>query len=518
MKGITGKLSAIIAAAALAMTGCSPTAATNDGPSRDTTDTTAPTAGAAISFSNTSESKTTVNWGAASDETTAQAEIKYKLVKANSAGTIDTIAEADAITGSDLAMDWIAGSTSCSLTALTTGASYYFAALAKDGSGNIVLYAPREVLVADYPAYLGRLAAEDGAANDLLGTSVAVSGDYAIVGARRKNGDTGAAYIYVRKGSTWVEQQKITASDATAGDFFGTAVGISGNYAIIGASGKKTTEGAAYIFGRSGTTWTEIAKLDRPASSKYFGNSVAISGDTVIVGNYQVKEAYAFVRSGAKWPLQQKLVPKDGTEIDSFGEAVAISGDTAIIGAGHFCNPGTTSKAAAYFFTRTGTVWTEQQKVADTDPTNNDCFGSAVSLSGDWAIIGAGGYDKPAENTGTAYIYERSGSVWSLRQQLKNPDDDDGDIFGNNVALSGKYAIISSPFASSNIGAAFIYSCTDMGWIMEKKIAGSTVSATPNYFGDTVAIDGPYVIVGNKNNKDIATDQGAAFSFKMYCD
>lgn len=521
MTSLKGKLCAIFAAATLTLMGCSPTAVSNDGATTNdglTADTKSPTAGSAIWFSNTSESKTTVSWGAATDETTAQADIKYKLVKAGSRDAIDTIAEVDAITGSDLAMDWTAAATSCSQTELTSGTTYSFAALAKDGSGNIVLYAPRDVLVADYPAYLGRLAAAGGAAGDLFGYSVAVSGDYAIVGARKKNGDTGAAYIYVRKGASWVEQQKITASDATTGDMFGTAVGISGNYAIVGASGKNTTEGAAYIFGRSGTTWTELAKLDRPASSKYFGNSVAISGDTVIVGNYQVKEAYAFARSGATWPLQQKLVPKDGTEISSFGEAVAISGDTVIIGAGHYCNTGTTSKAAAYFFTRTGTVWTEQQKIADPDPTNNDGFGSAVSLSGDWAIIGSGGYDKAKENTGTAYIYERSGSAWTLRQQLKNPDDAEGDLFGNNVALSGKHAVICSTYSGSYTGAVFFYTRSDMGWIMEKKIAGSAVSATPNFFGDTVAIDGPYVIVGNKGNKDTATEQGAAFGFKAYCD
>jgi len=173
-----------------------------------------------------------------------------------------------------------------------------------------------------------------------FGTSVAISGDYAIVGAYLSGyDDLGSSYVFVRNGETWTEQAKLTASDGTKRDFFGISVAISGDYAIVGAH--RDHSGSAYIFVRNGENWTEQAKLTASDAlgSDQFGISVAISGDYAIVGDHTYDGAgvnsgssYVFVRNGEIWTEQAKLTASDIAAGDLFGSSVSISGDYAIVG------------------------------------------------------------------------------------------------------------------------------------------------------------------------------------------
>ena len=221
-------------------------------------------------------------------------------------------------------------------------------------------------------SYQAKLLASDGQSGDYFGRSVALSsdGNTAIIGAYLdddKATDAGAAYIYVRSGTNWTYQTKLLASDGQASDYFGYSVAISGdgNTAIIGAYGdddKATNAGAAYIFTRSNTDWIQQTKLlaSNGQGGDYFGYSVAISrdGDTAIIGAYgdddkaiDAGSAYIFVRSGTNWSYQTKLLASDGQANDYFGYSVAISGDgnTAIIGAYADDDKGTDA-GSAYIF------------------------------------------------------------------------------------------------------------------------------------------------------------------------
>ena len=191
-----------------------------------------------------------------------------------------------------------------------------------------------------------KLTASDGAAADIFGFSVAISGDTAVVGAAlddvpgAANDDTasGSAYVFVRSAGAWSEQQKLTASDAAAGDLFGRSVAISGESVVVGAFNDDDTasdSGSAYVFQRSGTTWSQEAKLTASdaALSDFFGFSVAISGDTAVVGAHLDDDAggdsgsaYVFQRSAGVWSEQQKLTASDAALADEFGFSVAISG------------------------------------------------------------------------------------------------------------------------------------------------------------------------------------------------
>ena len=172
----------------------------------------------------------------------------------------------------------------------------------------------------------------------------------------------------------WAEQDHIFASDPAANDGLGSGAAIDGETAIVGASGDDSNRGAAYVFVRSGGTWSQQQKLTASdgAPEDQFGNSVAISGDTVIIGAFgddSVKgAAYIFTRSGTTWSQQQKLTASDGVADNRFGWSVVVNGDTAIAGATLHDNV----RGAAYVFTRSGTVWSQQQKLSASDASAFD--------------------------------------------------------------------------------------------------------------------------------------------------
>ena len=269
-----------------------------------------------------------------------------------------------------------------------------------------------------------KIQASDKQAGDKFGYSVSISGDgnTAIAGALFEEYG-GSAYIFTRSGTTWTQQAKIQASDRQASDFFGSSVSISsnGNTAIVGAMFEDTggsSAGAAYIFTRSGTTWTQQVKIqasDKQASDN-FGVSVAISddGNTAIVGAYtedtggtNAGAAYIFTRSGTTWTQQAKIQASDKATNDLFGYSVSISGDgnTAIAGA-LFEEYG----GSAYIFTRSGTTWTQQAKIQASDKQASDNFGWSVAISddGNTTIAGAYNEDTGGTDTGAAYIFEKS--------------------------------------------------------------------------------------------------------------
>jgi hypothetical protein len=230
-----------------------------------------------------------------------------------------------------------------------------------------------------------KLTAGDGAAYDAFGGSVAINGDTAIVGACYDdvgaNSDQGSAYVFVRSGTAWTQQAQLTAGDGAAGDHFGKSVAISGDTAIVGADdadvGANIDQGSAYVFVRSGTAWTQQAQLTAGdgAAGDLFGASVAISGDTAIVGAYDDDvgansdqgSAYVFVRSGTTWTQQAQLTAGDGAAGDAFGKSVAISGDTAIVGAGYDDVGANSDQGSAYVFVRSGTAWSQQAKLTAGD-------------------------------------------------------------------------------------------------------------------------------------------------------
>ena len=378
-----------------------------------------------------------------------------------------------------------------------------------------------------------KLLANDGASQDNLGFSVAISGDTAIVGAPRNSGGTGlqnrgAAYIYVRTGTTWTQQQKLTPSDGAANDQFGYSVAIWGNTAIVGrqntTTGVNRADGKVYVFTRTGTIWTETQTIVSSdlAQGDLFGNALAFENDTLVVGalnknsgnNFFQGAAYVFTRNGAggNFTQEAKLTASDGAASDFFGYSVAVSGDTAVIGSVQAPLSGI---GKAYVFVRNGSSWTQQQKLTASDGAAGDAFGFSVGVSGDYAIIGARLDDNgQIGDQGSAYIFARSGSVWTEQQKLLGVElTQRNDQFGYAVAIKGNTAVVGSPAheivsSIANHGAVYVFNREGTVWTRTQKLIHK--DPAPDALGQAVAFDGNSILAGAPSKNSA---RGAAYVF-----
>ncbi len=312
-----------------------------------------------------------------------------------------------------------------------------------------------------------RLTAADGSDRDWFGVRVALEGDTAVIPAdaddSEVNGvDSGSVYVFTRSGTTWTQQAKLTASDGAAVDLFGYSVALSGDTVFVGArfdddDVNGDDSGSVYVFTRSGTSWSQQAKLtaaDGEAGDE-FGYSVALAGDTAVitanaddsdVNGVDSGSAYVFTRSGTDWSQQAKLTAADGAAGDLFGVRVALVGDTALIGARlDDDDVNGIDAGSAYVFTRSGDGWSQQARLTAADGGAGDWFGYTVALADDTALIGAGNHDGAnGVDSGSAYVFTRSGTTWSQKDKLTATDGKAGDQFGGKVAISGDAAVVGA--------------------------------------------------------------------------
>jgi putative cell wall-binding protein len=310
-----------------------------------------------------------------------------------------------------------------------------------------------------------KLFASDSAMSDMFGWAVAIDGNTAVVGAPYK-GAGGAAYVFVRtSGGAWTQQAKLTVSGAMTDYTFGASVAVHRNTIVVGAPGRDTGRGAAYVFTRSGTAWTEQAMLSAGAEGAAhdgFGLSVALMGDTAVIGTPSSGEqgidsgsAYVFVRSGSSWSRQQKLLAADGGPEDEFGFSVGIHDDTAVIGAPHNADTG-----AAYVFSRVRSSWAEEGKLVRLTSSTGDRFGFSVAISGGTIVVGAPREDsvRLGEDAGAAYVYNSAAGFWKSEARLGvEYGGNANDEYGYSVALCGGRAFVGAPFDGPTTGAVYTY-------------------------------------------------------------
>ena len=279
-----------------------------------------------------------------------------------------------------------------------------------------------------------------------------------------------------------ISEFKLTASDNAAGDWFGISVSISGDYVAVGAyldDDNGNESGSAYVFKRSGTSWAQEAKLlpADGAAGDHFGKSVSISGDYAVVGarndddnGNESGSAYVFKRIGTSWAQEAKLLPADGAEGDNFGQSVSISGDYAVVGARNDDDNGSDA-GSAYIFKRTGTSWAQEAQLFASDGAAGDIFGFSVSISGDYAVVGALHDDDNGSHSGSAYLFKRTGTSWTEEAKLLASDGAADTHFGV-VSISGGYAAVGAFLNGSDAGSAYLYTgfATPVG--VESEIAG----------------------------------------------
>jgi uncharacterized protein (TIGR03437 family) len=378
-----------------------------------------------------------------------------------------------------------------------------------------------------------KLIAQDGGRINNFGNAIAISGDALIVGAYQDNIGAnisqGSAYVFMRSGGAWSFQQKLTAPDGADDDQFGCSVALSGDYSIVGSCRSdidgNANQGAALIFVRSGSVWSFQQKLTAPDGEEgdLFGISVALRGKTALVGAHlddigtaQFQgSAHLFSLSGADWSERQKLTAQEGESSDTFGGAVALSDDALIIGASGADAGAKDHQGALYLF---GCGYLEKQTLTSSGGGGNDGFGGSAAIDGDVAVIGVplddvGG----AVDQGSAVVFERNGASWMQTAQLFANDGAAGEEFGRSVAISGDSIVISAHRKNINgnreQGAAYIFVRSGGTWTQQLRLVASDGAAS-DHFGYSVSISGARLAVGApQDDIDGKLDQGSVYLF-----
>lgn len=494
------------------------------------------------------------------------------------------------------------------VTDLIPGVVYHFRAVASNNFG-VVFGGDRS-----FPKFAQRdyVKASNTVLSASFGGAMAMDGDTMVIGADSEFSSRGAAHVFVRSGDSWLQQALLRASNPEFSDRFGTSVAISGDTIVIGAPDEDsnatgvngnqndnsvTNAGAVYVFVRTGTNWTQQAYLKAAdavgkcdtrfctgcicVNGDRFGASVAVSGDTVVVGgpfddsnatgvNGNATDnsvtnsgaAYVFVRNGTTWTQQAYLKASNTDGFDTFGNSVAVSGNTVVVGAlnessnatgvnGAQSNNSAESAGAAYVFVRSGTTWTQQAYLKASNTAGDDLFGFGVAAAGDALVIGAPAEDSNATgingdqtnndgtNSGAAYVFVRNATTWSQQAYLKPSNTGVGDNFGVSLAMSGETLVIGAAGEDSNAtgvdgdgsnnlvpasGAAYVFVRNGTSWSFQNYLKASNTD-TNDFFGRSVAVSGEFVVVGADGEdsnarglngdqfNDIAFDSGAAYVF-----
>jgi len=365
-----------------------------------------------------------------------------------------------------------------------------------------------------------KLTASDGADYDCFGHSVSISGENIVIGTYLDddNGESsGSAYIFTKPATGWgnmTQTAKLIASDGAESDYFGNSVSISGDDVVVGAY---NSDGSAYVFTKPAIGWTNMTQTailtNNSAYNSFFGYSVSISGDNIIIGDgkpyscYQTVPAYIYTKPATGWVNMNQTAELDASDIldwpcENYGATVCISGDNIGVGARGDNSNGYYS-GAVYTFLKPGATWsnaTENQKITPSLFFNNieERFGEAVSIDGDYAVVGAVGSQR-------AYVLYYTGTNWSQIAILTATDVDIDDNFGNSVSISGDNIIVGANNENSvghNNGAAYVFSKPASGWTDMSETAKLMASdaAQLDYFGYSVGISGDDIVIGGRFN------------------
>ena len=385
----------------------------------------------------------------------------------------------------------------------------------------------------------GKLSDGETASEDQFGTAVAISGNIAVSGAQQADDvapNAGAAYIFERAGTLWLQHGKLIADDGKAGDLFGNAIAISGETILVGAPGVDDAGpegGAAYIFVWTGDEWIQQAKLIGADTQIFdrFGSTVAVHENTAVIGAYGEDEvgtdsgaAYVFVRNGASWTQQTKLTPRNAVPGDHFGFAVAVYGDYALIGA-HLSDAAGPDSGIAYLFTRNGGTWRQDRQFIPSDISVGDEFGYAVDLVDGAAIIGSPKENRNQDDMGAAYIFVETRDDWAQQAKLTATNGDAGDEFGIAVALYEDTAIVGAwkdnhpladqfgdPTLEIDKGSAYSFLRDGLSWVEKRRVSASDTNRS-DLFGASVAIKGSFAIVGATGSDSAGGNSGSAFIY-----
>jgi len=386
-----------------------------------------------------------------------------------------------------------------------------------------------------------KIIASDGESGDGFGISVSIDGDVFVVGALKGDGNvpaSGSAYVYRYDGFGWIEEAGIFASDGALGVDFGCSISVDGDVVVVGAyhdDDNSDDAGSAYVFRYNGSDWIEEAKLlaSDGAEMDYFGYTVSISGDVIVVGAHgdddngdHAGSAYVYRYNGVTWIEETKLLASDGGPDDWFGCSVSVDGDAIVVGArGYDENHLWSDKVGSVYVYRYDPdgsgVWVAEAQILKTDGVRNDYFGRAVSIDGDTIVVG-----ESNNRYGLAHVFRYDPDepeLWIEEAELISSDNEYDDKFGNSISIEGD-VIVFGTYGNDDdgnySGTAYVFRYDRNGsgeWIEETKLFPSDGNSYL-VFGGSVSIDSDTIVVGADGDDHIYTNAGSAYVYDLGCD
>lgn len=315
-----------------------------------------------------------------------------------------------------------------------------------------------------------RIVGSDSQDGDWFGSAVAVDGDTLLVGAASAGDSQGAAYVFVREGESWTEQAKLLAAGGEPADLFARRVLLEGDVAILNAPRDEEAGlpmGSVRLFARSGSTWTEEARIDPPDNqpSTLFAGSIAKGGDLLLIGAVfggplAEGAVHVYTGGGVSWTYVATLSPPAGSTGDAFGESVATDGETIVVGAPRVATDGKKEAGAAYVFSRAGGAWDLVATLVSSAPEADDELGRHVALAGDLVLIGSQGDDVYGQDSGALFVFRKEGGSYLPAPPAIPAHRAPGDRFGSWAAAVGGEVLVGAPLAdmpSNGSGAAYLF-------------------------------------------------------------
>ena len=383
------------------------------------------------------------------------------------------------------------------------------------------------------PPYVERkpvLISTDSTPFDDYGVSVALAGNTALIGVPFDDSqgfNAGAVYFYKRANNDWVLLQKITASDAAPGDQFGWSVSLDGGVAVIGSrfdDDNGFNSGSVYIFKLHDKDWSEQQKItaSNGSAGDQFGRAVALTGERLVVGAPYTDNrgtnsgtAYSFARVEDVWCEQQQLIASDRAQDDQFGWSVATEGDTTLISARFDDDKGSNS-GSVYVYRYRNQVWQEQQKLTASDGQVNDQYGWSLVLTGNTAAIGARFNDDQGVNSGAVYVYRHQDGLWREQQKLIANDGSSHDQFGWSVSMQGGALLVGAPFDDDKgyqSGSVYAYNFGGGLWTLGQKFIASDAFPGERY-GLAIALTGQSALIGAYLDYNKGFLLGSGYSYR----
>ena len=351
-----------------------------------------------------------------------------------------------------------------------------------------------------------------GDAPDGIGRTVAISGD--TIAAAAPYGASSPVYLFRRAGRSWVPEARLVHPDGLPGVGFGVSLALDGHLLLVGAPGEGDG-GVVHVYSRRAGQWTLVQRIEGPGGQ--FGQALALRGDTAVVGAPSEGghgAAYVLVRSRGEFRMAARLVSSAQMDNDAFGTSVAMDGDTLVVGAPNLGPvPTEPGRGAIHVFRGSGALWTEEAVLFPADAQAGHAAGSSVAVSGDLVVAGNDLF------LPVAHVFRRTAASWVEEAELFGVGSESTGIFGHSVAVSGDLVVVGAPWdrhqTTPVAGQAFLFRRTGNAWVQSELLDSDDARTEAEGFGHAVAIDGRTVVVGAPKDDENGIDSGAAYVFRV---